>query len=105
MRRVASSLGCLEPENMASFRIGTIVFPTIGDDEIGTLLEAASQEGGSVAFPSLYALFDPTAVDDPGELMDELVRLAGTEAGREHPVLIGTLRDDLMQALAAAGEG
>ena len=77
----------------------------VGDDEIATLLEAASQEGGTMAFPSLYALLDPTRIDDPGELMDELVRLAATEAGREHPVLIGTLRDDLMQALAAAGEG
>jgi hypothetical protein len=90
---------------MASFRIGTIVFPTVGDDEISDLLEAASQEGGAMAFPALYTLLDPTAIDDPGELMDELVRLGGTAAGREHPVLIGTLRDDLMQALAAAGEG
>lgn len=90
---------------MASFRIGTIVFPTVGDDEIADLLNAASQEGGAMAFPSLYALLDPTAIHDPGELMDELVRLKDTAAGREHPVLIGTLRDDLMQALAAAGEG
>lgn len=90
---------------MASFRIGTIVFPTVDDEEIATLLDAASQEGGAMAFPSLFALLDPTVVDDPGELMDELVRLAATEPGREHPVLIGTLRDDLMQALAAAGEG
>ena len=37
--------------------------------------------------------------------MDELVRLAGTAVGREHPILIGILRDDLMQAMAAAGEG
>jgi len=90
---------------MASFRIGTIVFPTVGDDEISDLLEGVADEGGAMASPSLYALLDPTAIDDPGELMDELVRLADTAVGREHPILIGTLRDDLMQAMAASGEG
>jgi hypothetical protein len=90
---------------MASFRIGPIVFPTVGDDEIADILTAVADEGGAMAYPSLYALLDPTRIDDPGELMDELVRLAGTAVGREHPVLIGTLRDDLMQAMAAAGEG
>jgi hypothetical protein len=90
---------------MASFRISTIVYPTVGDDEIADLLEAVADEGGAMAYPGLYALLDPTKIDDPGDLMDELVRLSGTAVGREHPVLIGTLRDDLMQAMAAVGEG
>ena len=90
---------------MAAFRIGDIVFPTLGDDELTSVLDAASQEGGAMAYPSLYALLDPTAHDDPGELMDELVRLGRTGVGQERAVLIGTLRDDLMQAMAAAGEG
>ena len=67
---------------MASFRIGPIVFPTVGDDEIATLLEAASEEGGAPAYSSLYALLDPTVVDDPAELMDELIRhVAGKVSG------------------------
>jgi hypothetical protein len=90
---------------MAAFRIADITFPTLGDDQLSSVLDAASQEGGAMAFPSLFALLDPTAHDDPGELMDELVRLATTAVGQEHAVLIGTLRDDLMQAMAAAGEG
>jgi hypothetical protein len=90
---------------MAAFRIGDITFPTVGDDELSGVLDAASQEGGAMAYPSLFALLDPTAHDDPGELMDELVRLARTGVGHQHSTLIGTLRDDLMQAMAAAGEG
>jgi hypothetical protein len=90
---------------MAAFRIADITFPTLGDDELSGVLDAAAQEGGAMAFPSLFALLDPTAHDDPAALMDELVRLAVTEVGREHTVQIGTLRDDLMQAMAAAGEG
>jgi hypothetical protein len=90
---------------MAAFHIGEIVFPTIGDDDLGSVLAAAGQEGGAMAYPSLYALLDPRESDDPGELIDELARLAATPPGREVAVLIGTLRDDLMQAMAASGEG
>jgi hypothetical protein len=90
---------------MAAFRIGEIVFPTLGDDKLTSVLDAASQEGGAMAYPALFALLDPSQLDEPGELIDELARLGATDPGHEIAVLIGTLRDDLMQAMAASGEG
>jgi hypothetical protein len=90
---------------MAAFHIGEIVFPTVGDDALALVLEAAAQEGGSTAYPSLYALLDPASRDDPAELIDEIARLGATEPGHQVAVLLGRLRDDLMQAMAAAGEG
>ena len=38
-------------------------------------------------------------------LLDELAHLGSTPDGREVAVLIGTLRDDLMAAVAAVSEG
>jgi hypothetical protein len=90
---------------MIAIRVGGIEVTSLDDDAFGVVLEAAAAHGGSGAFPALYALADPETVAEPAALMDELAELARTDAGRAVAVQIGTLRDDLMTAVAAAGEG
>ncbi len=90
---------------MVAFRIGDVSLATLEDDAFATVLEAASLAGGEASYPVLFGL---RASDEPVDgltLMDELARLVGTEPGRRVAMLIGTLRDDLMTAVAAAGEG
>ena len=90
---------------MVVLRVGGLALESIQDDAFATVLEAASAAGGRGCFPVLFRLADSPDPTEPHALMDELARLAGTEPGRGVAMLIGTLRDDLMSAVAAAGEG
>jgi len=90
---------------MVAFRIGDLRVASLDDEVFAAVLEAAAQAGGPPSFPIIYSLLGSDDEIDPLALMDELARLGATEGGRPIAVLIGTLRDDLMQALAAAEEG
>ena len=90
---------------MVQFRIDDVQVATFEDGAFGTVLEAAAHAGGAAAFPILFALTDTSSMVDPLALVDELGRLAATEHGRQVAMLIGALRDDLMEAVAAAEEG
>ena len=90
---------------MVAFRIGEISLATLDDDAFATVLQAASASGGAASYPVLFGILGSDKTIDGLELMDELARLVGTEPGRRVAMLIGTLRDDLMAAVAAAGEG
>ena len=90
---------------MVAFRIGEISLATLEDDAFATVLEAATPSGGAASYPILFGILGSDEPIDGLALMDELARLAGTDAGRRVAMLIGTLRDDLMTAVAAAGEG
>ena len=90
---------------MVALRIGEISLATLEDDAFATVLEAASLSGGAEEYPVLFGIVGSDEPMDGLALMDELARLAGTDAGRRVAMLIGTLRDDLMAAVAAAGEG
>lgn len=89
---------------MAAFRIGGLRVATL-DDGAFTEVLAAAQAGGADVYPTLYSLTDATDETHPMALADELARLGATDAGRQVAMLIGALRDDLMEALAAAAEG
>jgi hypothetical protein len=90
---------------MVAFRVGDVCLSTLEDDVFATVLEAARQAGGDASFPTLFGIVGSAEPLDALALMDELARLAGTEPGQRVAMLIGTLRDDLMTAVAAAGEG
>ena len=90
---------------MVAFRIGDVTLATLEDDAFATVLEAAAPAGGEACFPTLFGILGSDEPIDGLALMDELARLAGTESGRNVAMLLGTLRDDLMTAVAAAGEG
>ena len=90
---------------MVALRIGDVILATLEDDAFATVLEAAALAGGTASFPALFGILGSDAPIDGLALMDELARLASTEHGRRVAMLIGTLRDDLMAAVAAAGEG
>jgi hypothetical protein len=91
---------------MAAFRIGGIVLGTLEDLEFANVLQATEQAaGGAARFPALHAMLTSDDQTEPFALMDELALLASTEPGQQVAILIGTLRDDLMAAVAAADEG
>jgi hypothetical protein len=90
---------------MVAFRIGDVSLATLEDDAFATVLEAAALAGGEPSFPTLFGIMGSDEPIDALALMDELGALAGTEPGRRVAMLIGALRDDLMTAVAAAGEG
>ena len=90
---------------MVALRIGDVSLATLEDDAFARVLEAAAEAGGESSFPTLFGVMGADAPIDGLALMDELARLAGTESGRRVAMLLGTLRDDLMTAVAAAGEG
>jgi len=90
---------------MVAFRIGDMRVASLDDETFALVLEAAAQAGGAAEFPVLFALVDSDAEVEPLAFVDELARLATTERGRAVGSLIGTLRDDLMEAVAAAEEG
>lgn len=90
---------------MVAFRIGDVSLATLEDDAFATVLEVAALAGGEPRFPTLFSIMGSDASIDALALMDELGALAATESGRSVAMLIGTLRDDLMAAVAAAGEG
>jgi hypothetical protein len=90
---------------MVGIRIGDVSMATLDDDAYASVLQAAAPSGGEPAYPNLFGLADPRVEIEPLELLDELATLASTEHGARVAVLIGTLRDDLMAAVAAAGEG
>lgn len=90
---------------MVAIRIGGISLATLEDDAFAQVLAAAEATGGAAAYPVLFAMPDEHEAVEPLGLLDELVRLAGTDDGQAVAMLIGTLRDDLMTAVAAAGEG
>ena len=90
---------------MVAFRIGEMRVATLEDDAFSVVLEAAALAGGESTFPTMFGLLTSDVEIEPLTLMDELGRLAGTGPGRRIAISIGTLRDDLMTALAAADEG
>lgn len=90
---------------MVAFRIGDVRLTSLDDDAFATVLDAATLAGGEPHFPALFDLTRSDAEIDPASVMDELARLASTESGQRVAILIGTLRDDLMTAVAAADEG
>ncbi|HZO25801.1 MAG TPA: hypothetical protein VFH48_07385, partial [Chloroflexota bacterium] len=90
---------------MVALRIGDVSLATLDDDAFATVLEAAALAGGEESFPTLFGIIGSAEPIDGLTLMDELAHLAATESGRRVAMLIGTLRDDLMTAVAAAGEG
>lgn len=90
---------------MVAFRIVGLQVASLDDDAFATVLEAAGTAGGPAAYPTLYALPSIVDVVDPLAVVDELGRLAATDNGRKVAMLIGSLRDDLMEAVSAAEEG
>ena len=90
---------------MVAFRIGTITLTTLDDGVFAAVLEAAARAGGPADFPVLFSLLGSDDTIDPMALMDELARLSASDHGSQVAMLIGTLRDDLMQAVAAVDEG
>jgi hypothetical protein len=90
---------------MVALRIGPIQMATLDDDAFAMVLEAASEAGGAPSYPTLFGLLGSDDTIDPLALIDELARLSSTQAGQRVGVLLGTLRDDLMAAVAAADEG
>jgi hypothetical protein len=90
---------------MVQFRIDDQQVATFDDGAFTAVLEAAGLAGGAEAFPVLVGLPATNEVVDPLSVVDELGRLAATEHGQQVAMLIGTLRDDLMEAVAAAEEG
>lgn len=90
---------------MVDLRVGYIEIGTLDDAAFATVLDAASEVGGPAAFPILFGLIASGAPVDPWILVDELARLSATEPGQRVGVLVGTLRDDLMSAVAATDEG
>jgi hypothetical protein len=90
---------------MVRIRIGDLSLDTLDDEAYASVVQAAAPSGGESTYPNLYGLADPRSEVEPLELLGELAALASTEQGAQVSVLIGTLRDDLMAAVAAAGEG
>ena len=90
---------------MVAFRIDGLELATLDDAAFAAVLEAAGAAGGAEQYPTLYSLPGATDVIDPLAVLDELGRLAASEHGRQVAVLIGSLRDDLMEAVSAAEEG
>lgn len=90
---------------MVAFRIGDLRVVTLDDATFAAVLEAAAQEGGAAAYPTLFSLARSEIEVEPLALADELARLAASGPGRSIAHLIATLRDDLMEGLAAAEEG
>ncbi len=90
---------------MVAFRIGDLHVASLDDDTFGAVLEAATAAGGAERFPTLISLASSSDEIEPMAVIDELARLAATEAGRPVAHLIGALRDDLMETLSAAEEG
>ena len=87
------------------FRIDTEQVATFDDGAFMTVLEAAGQAGGAASFPTLFNLHNASNIADPLAVVDELGRLVATHHGQRVAMLIGSLRDDLMEAVAAADEG
>jgi hypothetical protein len=90
---------------MVAFRIGDVRLTSLDDDAFATVLDAATLAGGESRFPALFRLVGSEDEIEPSTVMDELARLTSTESGQRVAILIGTLRDDLMTAVAAADEG
>lgn len=90
---------------MVAFRIGEVQLASLDDGVYGSVLEAAALAGGPDRFPTLFSLPGATDVIDPLAVIDELARLGASAEGGRVALLIATLRDDLMEAVAAAEEG
>ncbi|MCC6175013.1 MAG: hypothetical protein IT305_06890 [Chloroflexi bacterium] len=90
---------------MVAFRIGTVRVGTLDDERFAALLDAAAQVGSAEAYPILFSLLGPERAVDPLALLDELGRLSKALPGTGAAALAGILRDDLLDGLAALGEG
>jgi hypothetical protein len=90
---------------MVAIQIGDVSMGTLDNDDYARVLAAAAPTGGTTTYPNLFGLSAPDAEIEPMGLLDELAHLGSTPDGREVAVLIGTLRDDLMAAVAAVSEG
>ncbi len=90
---------------MVTIRIGEVRVRSLGDAQFRSVLEAAGGMGGAPAFPLLCALTDTDSETDPAGLMDEIVRLSAGNADAGIAVLLGQLRDDLLEAVSVASEG
>jgi hypothetical protein len=90
---------------MVAIRIDGIRVQSLEDDDFQRVLAAATRGGGPAAFPLLFALADDDAETDAPGLLDELARLAVVGDGPAFALLLGHLRDDLMEAVSVASEG
>jgi hypothetical protein len=90
---------------MVAIRIGDISVRSLDDEAYGQVLAAVARAGGASSYPLLVALpHGDTETDAPG-LLNELARLGGADGRPEITLLLGQLRDDLMEALSVASEG
>lgn len=90
---------------MVAIRIGEVSVPSLDDAAFARVRAAATDAGGRAAFPLLFGLAEEAdEVTDPAGLQDEVIRLAAA-AEPEVALLLGRLRDDLLTAVAASGEG
>jgi hypothetical protein len=90
---------------MVAIRIGEISVQSLDDDVFRAVLAVAADAGGATAFPLLFALQDTDAEADAPGLLDELARLSALGDGPAFAMLLGHLRDDLMEAVSVASEG
>jgi hypothetical protein len=90
---------------MVAIRIGEISVKSLDDAAFQTVLAVAGRAGGTAAFPLLFALPHADAETDAPGLLDELARLSAVGDGLEFAMLLGHLRDDLMEAVSVANEG
>ncbi len=90
---------------MVAIRIGEISVRSLEDDAFQTVLARAAGAGGASTFPLLFALQQSDAETDAPGLLDELAHLSALGDGPEFAMLLGHLRDDLMEAVSVASEG
>ena len=90
---------------MVAFRIDGLQLVSLDNAAFAPVLAAAGEAGGPEQYPIVFSLIGSGDVVDPLAVLDELGRLAATEQGRQVAMLIGSLRDDLMEAVSAADEG
>jgi hypothetical protein len=90
---------------MVAIRIVGIRVQSLEDGDFQRVLAVAARGGGPAAFPLLFALTDDDAETDAPGLLDELARLAAVGDGPAFALLLGHLRDDLMEAVSVASEG
>jgi hypothetical protein len=87
------------------FRVHDIAVGSVEEEHFATLLARAQGADRHSAYPVLRSLGADEPDVDPEALLEEIQRLRRIVAGTEDAATLGALRDDLMEALAAAEEG
>ena len=90
---------------MVSFRVRDVRVASLEGQQFDALIGVAEAIGGASAFPILYSLRDGEPAVEAEAFVDELRRLAAASADSDVARLVGVLRDDLFEGLAAADEG